>query len=131
MNASSTRTTVFDPQIPDCLSVVGPGWHPLLMRLHEQLLALAPDYRLEEFAPKLGGLRIYVADRFDGDGEFDGAWADAAGRHAEAAETEAEETCEGCGAIGRPRLHGDHHGTWIRTVCDQCRNLPNPEGHRD
>lgn len=43
MTAASPRTTSFDQQFPDRLSVVGPGWHPLLMRLHEQLLALEPE----------------------------------------------------------------------------------------
>ncbi|MEU0660708.1 hypothetical protein [Streptomyces lavendulocolor] len=84
-------------------------------------MALAPDYRLEEFAVKLGGLRLYVADRFDADGEFDGGWADAAGALTEAAELAAETTCESCGEPGRPRFHGDQHGTWIRTLCDTCR----------
>ncbi|MGW6145532.1 hypothetical protein [Streptomyces sp. NPDC055140] len=126
MSAPSSRTTVFEQQIPDCLSVVGPGWRPLLIRLHEQLLALAPDYRLEELTPKLGGLRIYVADRFEDDGEFDGTWADTAGRLAEAVELEAEKTCEDCGAPGRTSFHGDRHGTWIRTLCDSCNSIPAP-----
>lgn len=76
MSTHVTGSTGGGEQIPSRLTHVGPGWHPLLRRLHERLLALAADYRLEEFTPKLGGLRIYVADRFDDDGEFDGAWAD-------------------------------------------------------
>ncbi|MGV9883886.1 hypothetical protein [Streptomyces sp. NPDC003006] len=112
---------VDDQQIPDLLTAVGPGWHPLLTRLHEQLVALAEDYRLEELTPRLGGLRIYVADRFDEDGEFDGDWADTAGRLTEAAELEAEKLCESCGAPGRIRFHGDQYGTWIKAICDQCR----------
>lgn len=78
------------------------------------------DYRLEESTPKLGGLRIYVADRFDDDGEFDGAWADAAGALVEAAETVAEKTCEACAGPGRPRFNVDRHGTWILTLCGSC-----------
>ncbi|MFI1199764.1 hypothetical protein ACH4VR_09945 [Streptomyces sp. NPDC020883] len=130
MSAPSPRTTAFDQQIPDHLSVVGPGWRPLLMRLHEQLLALAPDYRVDELTPKLGGLRIYVADRFEDDGEFDGTWADAAGRLAETAELEAEKTCESCGSPGRTRFHGDQHGTWIKTLCDGCHSTAHLRGHR-
>lgn len=127
MSTHATGSTGRGDQIPARLTQVGPGWHPLLRRLHEQLLALAADYRLEEFTPKLGGLRIYVADRFDDDGEFDGAWADMAGALVEAAEAEAERTCEACAGAGRPRFHGDQHGTWIRTLCDSChmsRTLP-------
>ncbi|WP_438293154.1 hypothetical protein [Streptomyces sp. HUAS TT7] len=92
MTAASSRATAFDQQIPDRLAAVGPGWRPLLLRLHDELLALAPDYRLEEITPKLGGLRIYVADKFEDGGEFDGAWADTAGLLAEVAELEAEKT---------------------------------------
>ncbi|MFJ1877749.1 hypothetical protein [Streptomyces sp. KS_5] len=44
------------------------------MRLNQQLLALEPDYRIEELAPRLSGLSIYVADWFDN--EIDGIWAD-------------------------------------------------------
>ncbi|MFF5538494.1 hypothetical protein ACFY71_39610 [Streptomyces cinerochromogenes] len=51
-------------QIPALLPEVGPGWRPLLQRLHDQLVALAPDYRVGELRVKLGGLRIYIADRF-------------------------------------------------------------------
>ncbi|MFF3401132.1 hypothetical protein ACFYW6_21760 [Streptomyces sp. NPDC002659] len=131
MSAPSSRTTAFEQQIPDRLPVVGPGWRPLLTRLHEQLLALAPDYRLEELTPKLGGLRIYVADRFEDDGEFDGTWADTAGRLAEAAELEAEKTCEFCGTPGRTRFHGDQRGTWIKTLCDSCHSTTRSRGSRD
>ncbi|MYY10701.1 hypothetical protein GT204_17725 [Streptomyces sp. SID4919] len=81
MSAPSSRTTAFAQQMPDRLSIVGPGWRSLLMRLHEQLLALVPDYRLDELTSKLDGLRIYVTDRFEDDGEFDGTWADTGPTH--------------------------------------------------
>ncbi|MFE5091245.1 hypothetical protein ACFRCI_12745 [Streptomyces sp. NPDC056638] len=64
-----------------------------------------------------------VTDRGD-DGEFDDTWADTAGRLAEAAELEAEKTCEACGEPGRARFHGDQHGTWIKALCDGCRAVP-------
>ncbi|MFE9258582.1 hypothetical protein [Streptomyces sp. NPDC006879] len=115
-------------QIPGRLTEVGSGWHPLLMRLHSQLLGLAVDYRVEEFASRLGGLRLYLQDRFDSHGEFDGDWADTAGALVEVAEREAERTCEECAAPGRPRFHGDRHRTWIRTVCDRCHARPWPGG---
>ncbi|WP_180927728.1 TraR/DksA family transcriptional regulator [Streptomyces sp. AJS327] len=117
-----------DQQIPHRLDAVGRGWHPLLTRLHTRLAALDPEYRLEELTPKLGGLRIYVADRFGADGEFDGAWADTVAQLADEAAVEAERTCELCGAPGRPRFHGDHRATWIRTVCTGCRDAPHPGG---
>ncbi len=40
--------------------MVGPGWHPLLLRLHERLLSLEPGYQIEDLKEKLGGVRIHV-----------------------------------------------------------------------
>ena len=122
MSASPFGVGDSDQQIPAHLAEVGPGWHPLLMRLHDRLVAVAPDYRVEEFTPRLGGLRIYLADRFQAeDGEFDGAWADIAGQPVEATEVEAEQTCERCGQPGRIRFHGDRHGiAHMRALCDRC-----------
>ncbi|ONK13162.1 hypothetical protein [Streptomyces sp. MP131-18] len=109
-----------DQQIPAHLTEVGSGWHPLLMRLHEHLTALAPDYRVEEFIPRLGGLRIYLADRYDDEGEFNGTWVDVSGQLVDAARVEAERTCESCGGPGRIRFHGDRRGTHLRALCDRC-----------
>ena len=54
-----------EQQLPAWAHTVGPGWAALLARLHEELLALAPDYRIETCQRNLGGLRIWVAERFD------------------------------------------------------------------
>jgi hypothetical protein len=113
-------------QIPEYLCEVGPGWRPLLLRLHDRLAELAADYRVESISPRLGGLRIRLADRFDSTGEFDGAWADAAARATDAAEAEAERTCEACGEPGQVRFHRDARGTWIRTLCTPCAQAPTP-----
>ncbi|GGZ95585.1 hypothetical protein ACFOOM_13485 [Streptomyces echinoruber] len=113
-------------QIPDCLASVGLGWHPLLMRLHKQLTALASDYRVESIKEKFGGLRVSVADRFDADGEFDGDWADAASPLIQAAETMSRTICEYCGAPGQPRTRADRDGGWIKTVCEQCHPVRRP-----
>jgi hypothetical protein len=62
-------------------------------RLHHDLSALDPDYRLERFDTRFGGLRIAVAERFE-NGEFDGEFADQATTLTDAAETASEHTCE-------------------------------------
>jgi hypothetical protein len=49
-------------QLPDQLRAVGPGWHPLLLRLHEHLLALDPGYQLDDLKEKLGAVRIRITD---------------------------------------------------------------------
>ncbi|MCQ4081964.1 hypothetical protein NGB36_15440 [Streptomyces sp. RB6PN25] len=113
-------------QIPDCLHSVGPGWQPLLMRLHKQLKALASDYRVEDVKEKFGGLRVRVADRFDADGEFDGDWADASSPLIRAAEAMSQTICEFCGAQGQPRSRGDRDGGWIKTVCERCHPIRRP-----
>lgn len=116
-------------QIPDWTSSVGPGWRPLLEDLHHQLLNLATDYRIETFRRHLGGLRIAVADRFTADdGDFDGAWTDAATRLTDATELAAERTCEPCGQPGTPRFRGEGQRIWIKTLCDACRHQPEQTG---
>ncbi|MGW5442809.1 hypothetical protein [Streptomyces asiaticus] len=82
---------------------MGPGWAPLLDRLHHQLAALAADYQIEGFRSNLGGLRLHISDRFDAEGEFDSAYADAATALIDAAEVASEKTCEICGVPGRAR----------------------------
>ncbi|NEB04242.1 hypothetical protein G3I78_35105 [Streptomyces sp. SID13726] len=49
-------------QIPERTHAVGPGWRQLLEHLHEQVHAIAPDYRLVDLTEKLGGLRLHVED---------------------------------------------------------------------
>lgn len=116
-------------QIPHWIDTVGPGWGPLLDELHRQLLDLDADYRIETFRTHLGGLRIAVADRFTpGDGDFDGAWTDAATQLTDAAELAAERTCERCGRRGTQRFRGEGRRIWIKTLCEDCRHAPEPDG---
>ncbi|MFC4469329.1 hypothetical protein ACFPH6_33260 [Streptomyces xiangluensis] len=100
-------------QIPRRIRAVGPGWQPVLARLHDQLTALCPGYRLADVKEKLGGLRVYV-DAL-GSGE-----RDAVRSLIKAAEAEAAVTCEFCGAPGRTRRRGDAPHGWLKTVCDSC-----------
>ncbi|MFK0154318.1 hypothetical protein ACIQVK_19860 [Streptomyces sp. NPDC090493] len=107
-------------QIPAWSTTVGPGWAALLDQLHRDLTALDPDYRIEEFIAKLGGLRIIVADRFV-DGEFDGEFADRTTALTDAAVIASEHTCEDCAAPGRIRFRGEGASCWMRCLCDNCR----------
>ncbi|MFI5987584.1 hypothetical protein ACIBEA_42820 [Streptomyces sp. NPDC051555] len=111
-------------QIPAWTPTVGPGWATLLDQLHRSLLDLDPDYRIESFTVRFGGLRLTVADRFQ-DGDFDGEFADRATALTDTAETASEHTCETCGAPGRIRLRGDRNRAWMSACCDTCRpHLP-------
>ncbi|WP_406336073.1 hypothetical protein [Streptomyces sp. NBC_00203] len=48
-------------QLPDRLRAVGPGWHLLLLQLHEQLLTHVPDCQVEDLKEKFGTARIHIA----------------------------------------------------------------------
>ncbi|MFD7444055.1 hypothetical protein [Streptomyces sp. NPDC059909] len=124
MDDTATGSRLLTGQIPAQAHTVGPGWDTLLDRLHRDLVALAPDYQIESFGTKFGGLRIAVADRFDDQGEFDGEFTDAATALIDTAELASEQMCETCGHPGRPRFRGDQYRTWIQTSCDNRHSAP-------
>ncbi|WP_433465525.1 hypothetical protein [Spirillospora sp. CA-128828] len=114
--------------IPAHLDAVGPGWHPLLLRLHEQLLAVNPDYRVQQVKEKYGTLRIYLLTglmRYPGwetgnlpephDEERYKREDEAARRLVHAAEEESARICESCGNPGETRGN-----SWLKTLCDDC-----------
>lgn len=100
-------------QLPDRLRAVGPGWRSLLLRLHTQLLALEPDYRIHDVKEKLGAVRIHIT-------------ASSAPARPEirslltAAEEQSATTCEFCGSPGRRRRRNDDDAGWIKAVCEDC-----------
>ncbi|MFE6554239.1 hypothetical protein ACFVHS_38470 [Streptomyces sp. NPDC057746] len=100
-------------QLPDQLSAVGPGWHPLLLRLHEQLLDLDPDYQLDDLKEKLGTARIRIT------GSMGLAYTEMQTPVA-AAEEQSATVCEFCGSPARRRRRGDTTEGWIKAVCDNC-----------
>ncbi|MEU0602194.1 hypothetical protein ABZ484_28740 [Streptomyces sp. NPDC006393] len=100
-------------QLPDRLRAVGPGWHPLLMRLHEELLAREPGYRVDDLKEKLGGVRVQVTG-------VSGGLSTEVRALVAAAEAQSAVTCEFCGAPGRRRPRGDGAAGWLKTVCDSC-----------
>lgn len=90
---------------------VGPGWQPLIEKLNRDLLALDPDYRIDQIKEKFGGLRYYWTASED---LPDDPWL--AMDHLVAdAERLSETTCESCGAPGELRGAG-----WLVTQCDAC-----------
>lgn len=89
---------------------IGPGWRPIVLRLHQQLLEVDRDYRLESVGEELGGL-FFVA-RFSSARQVGGASL------IQRARSEALATCELCGEPGvlrgqRPQL---------KTLCEVCWN---------
>lgn len=100
-------------QIPRLLRGVGPGWHAVLYRLHDQLVALCPGYRALGVKEKFGSLRVQVdlGER---------AVREAAAPLLRAAEADAAVLCEFCAGPGRARPRNDVPAGWIKTVCDIC-----------
>ncbi|MEF2554011.1 hypothetical protein VQ042_22160 [Aurantimonas sp. A2-1-M11] len=84
-----------------------PGWVPLVARLLERVdAALASEdrqhFRISQIKEKFGGLRCYHNGGEDIETMVD------------AADEEAQRTCEVCGAPGRKRTGG-----WITVRCDK------------
>lgn len=84
-------------------SWVGPGWHPFLEDLLDDLFALGWDGRVAQVKEKFGTLRFYVG------GTTDEQYA-----AIRAAEKKSAVICEECGAPGKLRS-----GSWLKTYCDE------------
>src|SRR5262245_43025136 len=122
------RSRNVSEQIPFWQDSVGRGWHPLLQRLHGQLVAVSPDYEVRQLKEKWGMLRIYLATGLQrGDYLETGRLPDEqetqrmkreddeARRLVLAAEEESATICESCGEPGETR--GER---WLKTLCDTC-----------
>ena len=87
----------------DDINCVGPGWHPLVRKLLEDLIHEGWDGNVQQIKEKFGGLRFYagcVEERH---------WS-----LIRAAEQKSMEVCELCGEVGEPR-----NLRWIKTLCDR------------
>jgi hypothetical protein len=114
-------------QIPAHLDDIGPGWRPLLLRLHEDLLAVSPDYRVQQVKEKYGTLRVHLLTGLIRQMSLGIPWPepheeerykqedDAATLLVRAAEEESGRICESCGSPGQGRER-----FWIKTLCDDC-----------
>ncbi|MET7843558.1 hypothetical protein ABZT45_34150 [Streptomyces sp. NPDC005356] len=101
-------------QLPVRSRAVGPGWHHLLLHLHEEIRARSADYQVDDLKEKIGTLRIRIT-----------GMSDLPRHETQALGTTAEErfaaTCEFCGAPGR--LRNDASADWIKSVSDSCHSL--------
>jgi len=102
-------------QIPAHLVFVGAGWHPILTRLHEQVVALVPGYRVSQVKEKHGELRVYLTLDPHLDGHITAAVNTRVHELLDAAEDESRRTCEECGKPGGPVGTG-----WVKTLCSVC-----------
>lgn len=89
------------------LDCVLPGWHPILVALHQDLMSLDPDYTVGQVKEKFGGLRVYLDSGVTP--EIEAA--------IDAAEALCAQTCEMCGDPGGNRRVSQFY---VMTVCDSC-----------
>lgn len=100
-------------QLPSRLRAVGPGWHPLLLLLHDHLIAVDADYQVVDLKEELGAVRVHLATETD-------LLRPQMRTLAVAAEEQSVTTCEFCGSPGSRRRRGDAAHGWIKAVCDPC-----------
>jgi len=98
-------------QIPEWREHVGPGWAPILDELHRDVVALDPDYTVEQVKEKFGSLRAYLTYR-------DPAIA----ALVQAAQQRSAQTCEECGAPGL--IRNRRGAIWLQCLCDTCVQKP-------
>ncbi|MFE2313858.1 hypothetical protein ACFXC8_11810 [Streptomyces sp. NPDC059441] len=99
-------------QLPDRLRAVGPRWHPPLLQLHEQILALDPGYGIEDLKEKFGAVRIQVTASAPRRSRIRSLLT--------AIEEQSASIREFCGRPRSRRRRGDAQIGWIKAVCDSC-----------
>lgn len=91
--------------LAEVCSPVGPGWHPLISELVEDLILLGWNGSIDQVKEKFGGLRCSIY-----------CTTVAMEQLIEDAEHKSLRTCEECGAKGRTDGWG---GYWLRTLCSK------------
>lgn len=89
------------------------GWWPLLQELHDEMVLVDPDYRIDQIKEKFGTLRAYLSYETD-----DPVLGEAADEAVSRAERRSGVTCERCGGPGALRDDG-----WLLTLCDEHADL--------
>lgn len=100
---------------PTCMSGVGGGWEVVVQRTDILLSAIDPDYSLDQYKEKFGGLRFYFTPS---NSDYDSAEYEAMQKIVDDAEAECSTLCEACGQPGTLRTEE----YWIRTECDECND---------
>ena len=89
---------------------VGDGWRPLVEKLVEDIIKIAPKTEISQIKEKYGTLRFYI--NVGNDEVYD---------LIEKAEQESGKTCEECGT----KRNVTTEGGWILTLCKSCRKARN------
>lgn len=95
----------------------GDGWKDIIMRTHEKLKYIDPDYTIIQIKEKFGGLRYY----FDSSLDYESIAHDIMNDIVRAAEYEASRTCELCGANkASDKVEIRVHKYWYFGYCQSC-----------
>lgn len=97
---------------PRIYSGVGEGWWPLIQNLHDNIVEIDPDYKLDQVKEKFGGLRYYITTSSDVE-DYKIRLID---QLISVAEHQSYKTCETCGQLGK--LRKDNY--WVYTSCNEC-----------
>lgn len=121
--------TIYDPNLPDRIQLykndildilshidpnydiyinVSPGWIPLIVNLHKQILSILPNYKIHQIKEKFGALRYYIDEHTDLVWDF-----------IYEAENLSAITCDICSQPGKLIKFFARYST----RCDQCANL--------
>lgn len=92
----------------------GDGWHDLVRKLCEDIMALdpGPDFKADQIKEKFGGLRFYASGYPEDEEKTKKIWA-----LINEAEAESYKICEECGSRDNVTVEG----SWIRALCGKHR----------
>lgn len=86
------------------------GWNDIVLRLHDKLMDVDPDYAVSQTKEKFGTLRFYAS--FSNQSKRVEAY-----QFIREAEVESARTCESCGRPGSLKVRPSGYRL---TMCDDC-----------
>ena len=97
---------------------IGPGWLPMFTELCDLIATTQPpaDFHFVQIKEKFGLLRVYTRNGNMAIDTLIGYFEDKSGT-----------VCEKCGSAENVETKGKG---WIVTLCEKCRNVPQPEANR-
>ncbi len=90
----------------DVYKEIGDGWLPIVQKLHQDLLKIAPGYEVCQIKEKFGGLRYYTTPICD-EGQ----------KLIDEAEKACTKICEFCASTDEVETKGPN---WLKTFCKAC-----------
>lgn len=99
------------------------GWEHLVEQMHDEIVAIDPDYTVGQVKEKFGGLRFYI-DVSDHVRDNDDMWSEIY-RIIEFYEAKSYTVCQDCGNKGWIEQNPTGEFRWVATLCNACRRTRN------